>query len=93
MNALTGVIVYILIWWLVLFTVLPWGSRSGGQSADHSLANSAGGAPETPNLRFKFLVTSLIAGIVWVVVYLLVREGVFDVRAAANAMMKKDQGL
>ena len=25
MNWITGVVVYFLIWWLVLFAVLPWG--------------------------------------------------------------------
>jgi predicted secreted protein len=31
MNWLTGIVVYILVWWVTLFAILPlWVTRSGG---------------------------------------------------------------
>ena len=28
MNVATGIAIYFIIWWVVLFAVLPWGVRS-----------------------------------------------------------------
>jgi predicted secreted protein len=63
-----GVIVYILIWWMVFFSVLPWGN-SPHQNPETGHADSA---PAKPRLRAKVLVTTGIAtvffGIVWFVI-------------------------
>ncbi|MEN8236050.1 MAG: DUF1467 family protein [Pseudomonadota bacterium] len=68
MTLFTGSIAYILIWWLVLFTVLPWGIKP-------AVTPEAGfdpGAPENPRVLLKCAVTTVIAGVVWFLVYLLV---------------------
>ena len=89
MTLFTGIVLYILIWWVVLFTVLPWKSRAPTKPG-HGHATSA---PNSPNLGIKFLVTSIISAVVLLIVYLLIQNGIIDYRAIAIQMMKEDHGL
>jgi len=89
MSLVSGIAVYVLIWWVVLFTVLPWKSRPNPTPG----LGHATSAPKAPNLGIKFLVTSLISAFVWVIVYVLIQKGYLDYRALAMQMMKEDQGL
>ncbi len=61
MNWVTGILVYVLIWWIVLFMVLPWGVRV----PDEPEPGHATSAPERPLMWRKVLATSLIAAVVW----------------------------
>ena len=68
MGWIAGIFSYAIIWWTVLFAVLPWGVRrqeSPEPGHDH-------GAPERPMMWRKALATTLISAVVWVVVYFLV---------------------
>lgn len=68
MTLFTGSITYILLWWLVLFTVLPWGAKPSATTE----VGCDPGAPENPRLLLKVTVTTVLAGGVWVLVYLLI---------------------
>jgi predicted secreted protein len=46
-----------LVWWLVLFTVLPFGARPPDQ-VEPGMAPSA---PAKPRIALKFLITTVIA--------------------------------
>ncbi len=61
MNWVTGILVYVLIWWIVLFMVLPWGVRV----PDEAEPGHATSAPERPLMWRKVMATSLIAALVW----------------------------
>jgi predicted secreted protein len=71
MSLPTSIAIYFIIWWAVLFAVLPWGVRS--QQEDGAIApGSDPGAPAIPNVRRKLVWTTIIAGLVfalWYVVY------------------------
>ncbi len=69
MNWFTGVVVYVLIWWTVLFAVLPIGTRPVEDADERS---GWRGAPERPRLLMKVIVTTLIAGVVWFGAWLLI---------------------
>jgi predicted secreted protein len=70
-NWFTGCVLYILIWWLVLFAVLPFWTRPVAQADEHT---GWRGAPEHPHLVRKAIVTTLITAIVWFGAYLLIRS-------------------
>ncbi len=54
MNPVTGVVVFIIIWWLILFMVLPWGiSQTENPEAGHDP-----GAPARPMVVRKLLITT-----------------------------------
>jgi predicted secreted protein len=69
MNWFTGLVVYVLIWWTVLFAVLPIGTTPVEDADERS---GWRGAPERPRLLMKVILTTLIAGVVWLGVWLLV---------------------
>ncbi len=70
MNWVTGLLVYVVIWWVVLFCILPFGVRPIEQPGP----GYGTGAPENPRLLFKGMVTTGIALVLWGVVYLLARS-------------------
>jgi predicted secreted protein len=70
----TGLAIYFIIWWVVLFTVLPWGIRS--QHETGSVADGTDpGAPAVPALRKKLVWTTLVATIVFGICYVVYTEG------------------
>jgi predicted secreted protein len=71
MNWFTGLVLYVLIWWTVLFAVLPLGTQPA-EAADPQTGWR--GAPQAPQLWRKVLITTLIAGVVWFGAYLLIRS-------------------
>lgn len=76
MSWATGVMVYIVLWWTVLFAVLPLGVRrveKPGTGEEH-------GAPERPELLRKAIITSAVAAVFWVVFFALHRADVFSFR-------------
>ncbi len=69
MNWFTGVVLYVLIWWTVLFAVLPIGTRPV-EDADEQTGWR--GAPERPRLLMKVIITTLVAAVVWFGAWLLI---------------------
>lgn len=76
MSWVTGVFVYIIIWWLVFFCVLPWGNRP---LADPETGHATS-APANPRLKLKFVVTCGIAALIFVVVWFVYDAGVISFR-------------
>ncbi|MCA7120163.1 MAG: DUF1467 family protein [Acidibrevibacterium sp.] len=62
MGWFTGLVLYVLIWWVTLFAVLPFGVRSAADPDPHT---GWRGAPERPYLGRKILATTLIAALIW----------------------------
>jgi predicted secreted protein len=58
----TAIAIYFLIWWVVLFAVLPWGVRAQGEEG---APGTDPGAPAVPRLRVKLIWTTLVATVVW----------------------------
>ena len=75
MSIFTGFVVYAVIWWLVLFTVLPWGAHP----VDNPEKGHATSAPKNPNLKIKFLVTTVIAAILWYFTKLVIDNDLFNI--------------
>jgi predicted secreted protein len=62
--------VYFIIWWTVLFAVLPFGVRSQAESGD-VVAGSEPGAPVLPGLVRKAAITSVVAAVIFAFVWYL----------------------
>lgn len=78
MGLVPGMVVFVIVWWLVLFCVLPWGVRQ----PDAVAAGHADGAPENPRMWLRFLVTTLIATALWALVYAVTVSGWVSFREA-----------
>ena len=71
MSLATAIAIYFIIWWTVLFAVLPWGVRSQQESGTVAHGTDPG-APAIPKLKSKLIWTTIVAGVVfalWYVVY------------------------
>ena len=77
MNWFTGIVLYVLIWWTVLFAVLPLGTRPM-EDADSS--SGWRGAPERPQLIRKAIITTLVAAVVWFGAWLLISSSYVSFR-------------
>ncbi len=78
MTLWTGIAVYIIIWWLVIFMVLPWGVRRIDTGALGKGEDA--GAPEKPRMLMKLLVTTVISAVIFSLVYLVIVSGVISFR-------------
>ncbi|HEY7458576.1 MAG TPA: DUF1467 family protein [Xanthobacteraceae bacterium] len=66
--------IYFVIWWTVLFAVLPWGVKSQHE-ADSFEPGTDPGAPQRPLLLQKAIATTVISAIVFAIVYVLWTSG------------------
>jgi predicted secreted protein len=64
MSVITVLAIYFMVWWVVLFAILPWGTTSAHESGAEVAPGHAGSAPLRPMLRRKLLVTSAIAAVI-----------------------------
>jgi predicted secreted protein len=78
MNVFTGILVYVLIWWVVLFMVLPWKA----DPPEEPETGHAPSAPEKPMLWRKALVTTVIAAVLWLGAYYLIDSQWLQFRGA-----------
>ena len=78
MGVVGGVIVFLLLWWLVLFAVLPMRVKPVWREEGRHARGAERGAPVNPELWFKVKRTTLIAAILWLVVFAVMATGVFD---------------
>jgi len=83
MNPVTGVAMYVMIWWLTLFAVLPFGTRP---VADADRETGWRGVPEKPRVWFKVVVTTLMSAMIWVLFYLVITSHWFSFRSGWLAM-------
>ena len=78
MGWVSGIATYVILWWLVIFMVLPWGNRAVDE-ADVARGH-ANGAPQKPRLAIKLAVTTLIAAILWGIADVIVVNGWISLR-------------
>lgn len=69
MGWVSGLAVYAIIWWLLIFMILPWGVRPIGRE-DVDKGQDAG-APRRPHLGLKIAFNSALSGVVWGIVYVI----------------------
>ena len=80
MGITGSIIVYVLIWWMIFFSVLPVGIQSNKEKFKEKLEGIDPGAPKNPNMGKKFLITTIITSIIFIVIYYLVRFNLLNLR-------------
>ncbi len=74
----TIVAIYFLIWWVVLFAVLPWGVRSQRDSGD-VVAGTEPGAPAIHRVWRSLMWTTIIATLVFAGLWAIYAAGLIPV--------------
>ena len=77
MTWVSGLVLYVLVWWTVLFAVLPLWTRPvvAPDRPEHFP-----GAPAQPLLRRKILLTSVVSAAVWGFIWAVVESGAISFR-------------
>jgi predicted secreted protein len=80
MGTTGAIIVYICIWWIVFFSVLPVGIKSQNLEFKDDIQGNDPGAPKNPKMAKKFFITTLITSIIFLVIYYLVSQNYLNLR-------------
>ena len=67
-----SIAVYVVIWWVVLFAMLPIGVRTAEEAGEETLPGNVESAPRVPNLLPKIVATTIVSSLVFAVVSLIV---------------------
>ncbi len=71
MTPFTAVAIFLTIWWTVLFIVLPLGVTSHHEAGIDLGDGGDPGAPVDPKLKKKFLTTTWISAVLFVLLWLV----------------------
>ena len=80
MGVTGSIIVYVLIWWIIFFSMLPVGIQSNKEKFKEKIEGIDPGAPINPKIGKKFLITTLITSIIFIVIYYLVEFNLLNLR-------------
>ena len=75
MGITSAVAIYFILWWTVLFAVLPWGVRNAHEAGKKVEEGHEAGAPVTHGMRWKALVTTAITTMIFVPLYAFLAGG------------------
>lgn len=68
MSLFLGIAIYVILWWLTLFTLLPMGAGSAHEADEQYVPGAEHGAPKVHNLRLKALLATGISAALWLFV-------------------------
>ena len=80
MGITGSIIVYVLIWWIIFFSVLPIGIQSNKEVFKEQIEGIDPGAPKNPKIAKKFLITTIITTMIFLVIYYLVQADLLNLR-------------
>lgn len=68
MGIVSGIVIYVVLWWVTLYAVLPWGV----QRSEILVKGQEIGAPDKPRMKLKLIITTSISFALWLIVYGLI---------------------
>ena len=80
MGITGSIIVYVMIWWVIFFSVLPVGIQSNNEGFREKLEGNDPGAPKNPKIAKKFLITTIITTVIFIAIYYLVKIDLLNLR-------------
>lgn len=64
--------IYAIIWWIVLFAMLPIGVRTSEEAGEKASPGTAESAPVMPNLLPKMVATTVVSTIIFAALYAII---------------------
>jgi predicted secreted protein len=71
MSWTTAAAIYFIIWWVVLFAVLPFGVRNASETGETVEPGNDPGAPTVPALGKKLIWTTVVATVVFAICWFI----------------------
>jgi predicted secreted protein len=75
MSLVSAIAIYFIIWWVTLFVVLPFGVRNAHEAGEVVLDGNEAGAPVKPMMWRKVLVTTVLASVIFALIYGQITQG------------------
>ena len=80
--SITGLaIIYIIIWWIVFFAILP---IDVNRAKTVKIEGEDAGSPENPKMIKKFVFCTVITTVIFVIIYLLIKFEYLNLRNIIN---------
>lgn len=86
MTVFTGIILYLLIFWVALFAVLPFWYKRENNVQEGNVHS----APDNPHMGRKFVATGILAAVVWLCVFCAIKADLIDFYTIAQTMSEED---
>lgn len=80
-----GIALFFVVWWIVLFAVLPFGVRTQ-QETGEVVPGTPASAPQVFRLARVFMINTLVAIVVFAVIWLAIELDPFGVAKMADAV-------
>jgi predicted secreted protein len=74
MTIVGGIVTFIIIWWLVVFMVLPWRA----QPSENPQPGNVPSAPDNPRIGLKALITTGITIVIFAIAWAIGETGWID---------------
>ncbi|NRB00008.1 MAG: DUF1467 family protein [Rhodobacteraceae bacterium] len=78
MGVVSGLVLFAVIWFLVLFVILPIRLETQGDRGE-IVPGTMLGSPAEINMRRKAWITTLVSAVIWVIVAAIILSGVISV--------------
>jgi len=78
MSISGSIVTYLILWWMVLFMVLPWGITR--VNPDQLLPGEDPASPAKANMLKKLAATTVISLVLFGLVYLVISSGMISLR-------------
>jgi predicted secreted protein len=73
MGIVTGIAVYLTIWWTALFAILPLGGKTyWHEGMEPPVKGMDSGAPIEPRLKQKFIWTTILTTVLFILLWLCI---------------------
>lgn len=69
MSIGSSIAIYFVVWWIVLFAILPWGVQNAHEAGEATLEGNEPGAPVRHQMGKKVLITTFVAAVVFGLLY------------------------
>ncbi len=81
MSITGSVVIYVILWWIVFFSLLP---IDVNREKKGIIRGSDAGAPENPRIIKKFIYSTLITSLIFIIIYMLVKYEYLNIRNLIN---------
>lgn len=79
MGPVSGIVLYVVIWFMTFFVALPIRLQTQGDKGD-VVPGTHSSAPEEHHLKKKALITTGVAFVIWAIVAYVILSGLITVR-------------
>ena len=77
MSITGSIVIYVIIWWMVFFSLLP---IDVNRNKNIKIEGEDPGSPENPKILKKFMYTTILSSVLFLIIYYLVKYNYLNLR-------------